>query len=118
MNLSGDTLILIWLGALIAPPLLFGLWLRVKLMLTDQGTEFLADRELERIRAKWETPRRLRDQLGETRGKIARARFDAAATAGSYGDDVAALLANAVPFMLTYLVYVAAVAGAGWLVLF
>ena len=88
---------LIWLGALVAPPLLFGVWMRIKLMFTDQGREFLGDREVERFNAEYDTPLYLREDQGKTRGKLARARKDVEAVGGAYGNDVASLLKTGHP---------------------
>ena len=112
---TGDTLVIVWLAALVAPPIIFGIWMRVKLMLSEEGSDFLVEREIAKTRGEWETPYHLRDQFGETRGKAARATFDFGARAGSHGDDVAALLAKAVPFIIAYAVYAAVIGGVGYL---
>ena len=106
---------MLWLVALVDPPILFGIWVRVKLALTEEGSDFLIDREIEKTRGEWETPYHRREQFGEERGKIARPEFDAAALAGSHGQDVASLLARAVPFMIAYAAYAMVVGGAGYL---
>lgn len=115
METANDTAIMIWLGALVAPPILFGIWIRVKLALTDEGLDFLADREIEKTRAKWNTPYRFRERFGEQNGKVARSKLDAGALAGSYGSDVADLLARTIPFAIAYAVYVAVVGTIGFL---
>ena len=112
---TGDTLVMVWLAALVAPPIIFGIWMRVKLMLSEEGSDFLVEREIAKTRGEWETPHYLRDQFGDTRGKAARATFDFGALVGSHGDNVATLLARAVPFIVAYAVYAAVISGAGYL---
>ena len=114
MKTSSDTIVMIWLVALVAPPILFGIWIRVKLALTEGGSDFLVDREIEKNRGEWETPFRLRERFGEQNGKIARSKFDDAALAGSHGQDVAILLAQAIPFLIAYIAYVMVIGAAGY----
>ena len=118
METTEQTIMLTWLGALVAPPLLFGVWMRIKLMFTEQGEEFLVDREVERFNAEYNTPLYLREEQGEIRGKIARARKDVEALGGTYGSDVASLLKLAIPFIAGYGVYAAVLAGIGVLWVF
>lgn len=118
METTEQTTMLIWLGALVAPPLLFGVWMRIKLMFSEQGKEFLGDREVERFNAEYETPLYLREDQGETRGKIARARKDVEALGGAYGNDVASLLKLAIPFIAGYGAYSAVLVGIGALWVF
>ena len=114
MEAAAQNVFLIWLGALIAPPLLFGIWMRVKLMFTDQGNEFLVDREVAKTDAEYNTPYHRREEFGEMRGKVARAGKDFEALYGSYGNDVASLLKLAVPFIIGYGAYAAVLAGIGY----
>ena len=67
MEATGQTPMLIWLGVLIAPPLLFGIWMRIKLMFTEQGEEFLVDREVAKTKGEYDTPYYLREEHGEAR---------------------------------------------------
>ena len=118
MEATAQNIFLIWLGALLAPPLAFGIWMRIKLMFTEQGEEFLVDREVAKTDAYWDTPYRLREQHGESRGKVARAGKDFEALHGSYGNDVASLLRLAVPFIVAYAVYTVVLLGVGYLWVF
>ena len=118
MEFNHDTAVMIWLAALLAPPVLFGIWMRVKLMTTEEGESFLVTRELARIRAEHAAPVHLRDEVGEARGKTARASVDIDALAGSHGDGVAALLEKAIPFMLMYVGYAMILGLAGFVLLF
>jgi len=118
MESNGDTAVMIWLAALLAPPVLFGIWMRVKLMTTEEGESFLVTRELAKLQAEHATPVHLRDKVGEARGKTARASADMAALAGSHGDSVAALLKMAIPFMLMYVGYAIVLALTGLMLLF
>ncbi len=118
MELSNDTVVMVWLGALVAPPILFGIWLRVKLALSEEGHDFLVARELEKSRGELSTPYRRREQFGEQRGQIARAKIDLDALAGSHGSHVATLLARTIPFLGAYAAYVTVVAVMGYLWVF
>lgn len=99
-----ETLILTFMGLLVAPPILFGVWMRIKLMGSEQGQEFLINRETARMDAE-DDARLLSDDLEERAGKIARMEADLEATEGAYGQDVASLVKKAVPFILGYFGY-------------
>ena len=118
METTEQTTMLIWLGALVAPPLLFGVWMRIKLMFTDQGEEFLVDRELAKTKGEYDTPYYLREEHGEARGKVARAHKDAEALGSAYGDDVASLLKKSIPFIIGYGAYSVVLVGIGALWVF
>jgi len=112
MSMDGETIVMIWLAVLVAPPMLFGIWMRVKLMASEEGHDFLVEREMSQWRAEHQTPVHMRDTHGEMRGKLARARVDIQALAGSHGEGVSEMLQRAVPFMAYYAVY-AAIVGLG-----
>ena len=114
MEATAQNVFLIWLGALLAPPLAFGIWMRIKLMFAEQGQEFLVDREVAKTDAYYDTPHYRREEFGEQRGKIARAGKDIEALHGAYGNDVASLLRLAVPFIIGYVAYSAVLIGIGY----
>lgn len=114
MKPSGDTVVMLWLAALVAPPIVFGLWIRVKLMLTEEGSDFLVQREIAKTRGEWQTPYHRREEFGEARGRMARSSFDLTALSGSHGQAVASLLAHALTFGIAYMVYLIVVGAIGY----
>ena len=118
MNLDHETLVMIWLAALLAPPILFGVWMRIKLMGFEEGHNFLVDREMAQLHAERETPVHMQDTHGEIRGKFARAGVDLAALQGSHGNQVAEMLKLGIPFMVYYVGYAAVIGLAGYLFVF
>lgn len=101
-----ETVFLVWLGALVAPPILFGVWMRLKLASSEEGEEFLIQREVEKINYEKKT-RRIGLSDDKRDGRVARAVHDHEALEGKYGDDVSALLKKSIPFIIGYGVWVA-----------
>ena len=118
MEAAAQNVFLIWLGALIAPPLAFGIWMRIKLMFTGQGQDFLVDREVAKTDAYYDTPYYRREEHGETRGKVARMAKDVEALGGAYGNDVTSLLKMTIPFIIGYAAYSAVLVGIGYVWVF
>lgn len=122
MENPNETLVMAWLGLLLAPPILFGLWMRFKLYQSEQGEAFLVDREVADSRARratrWTSLGRNDDEYVDTAGRAARGVADVSALQGSHGDDVAYILKKSIPFMIGYAVYAALGIAIGVLLIF
>ena len=111
--MSQETMLIIWLGLLIAPPILFGVWMQIKMMGTEGGQEYFDDRSRAKLKAG-----NIKLSHTEEREKIAELNVSLDAMNGKYGGEVTDIVAYSIWFLKYYVLYAALVGVLGYFVLF
>ena len=99
-----ETEFFVWLGALTVPLIAYGIWMRIKLMRSDEGEKFLQDREMASISTTRKN-RPLGKEHAEIVGKVAKLEVGLGAAKGAYGDDVSSIVQDSFTFFKYYTVY-------------
>ena len=82
MEGSSEIEFFVLLGALAGPPFVYGIWMQIKMMGSEEGRKFLCDRQGASYKA--ERPLKLHDkEFGETVGKVAKLSVGVQAAKGS-----------------------------------
>lgn len=111
--MSQETMLIIWLGLLLAPLLLFGILMQVNMMATEGGQMYFDDRSEAKLSA---SSKRLGD--AEEREKIAELNISIDAMNGKYSKEMTDLVANAIWFLKYYVLYAVLAGILGYLFLF
>lgn len=114
METVSETEFYLWFGAFGVPLLVYGIWMRIKLMRSDEGEKFLQDREMANINTK-RKKRSLGDEYAKSAGKAAKLGVGLGAANGAYGDEVSSIVRESFVFFKYFLVYTIALVLAAYM---
>ena len=108
-----ETMFITWLAFMIVPILLYGIWMRIKMMGSDEGTQFLIDRELAN-RNFTRTTTQSNNGQAEMLGKVAKLGVGMEALDGKYGDEVNSMLKTSFKVFGAWLIYLLIIGPLGY----